>query len=426
MKRMNFKTGLLIILLLISFLLMNCVPPPVESEESTKAAEKEVSNVDKSKCDRYLSFAYSYYQNSDWAGTIKNYKRMFDYNCLEDYAADIFPYMGRAYLQMAKENSVYLDSALYIYQHGTEYLPERESLHESIAYIYRRQGKTDLEIREYEIMAERNPSNIEFYKTLIKLYFKVDRFDDVLWAIEKILEIDPENQEVINDRLTVYQKQGKDVIVVQQEAWENDPSTRTGLDYANALTDKMEYALAIAVLEKVTLADRNNMEAWNKLADLYKTTGDIDKSITTNIHIIKAIAPKNIDIFKNIIVGYSDMANFEEAFKWASKAVETIGSPQSYKLRGDIYYATADFNASSGKLTFEDKLVYKLAYDDYRKALSGGESSVQTRIDYLKEYLIPTSENWFMNRYNADGSKRANFRPRGDAYNWITESAKKN
>ena len=77
--------------------------------------------------------------------------------------------------------------------------------------------------------------------------------------------------------------------------------------------------------------------------------------------------------------------------------------------------------SSPEKLTFEDKLVYKLAYDYYKKAYEKGEYDVKKRLDYLKQYLIPTHEDWFLNKYDNKGNLRKSFRPKGEYYNWIEE-----
>ncbi|HRD18930.1 MAG TPA: hypothetical protein PLB60_07755, partial [Candidatus Marinimicrobia bacterium] len=94
--------------------------------------------------------------------------------------------------------------------------------------------------------------------------------------------------------------------------------------------------------------------------------------------------------------------------------------------RADLYFAAADYYTSGRQITFEDKLVYKLAYDDYLKVMELGDASVKSRIDHLKEYLIPTPEEWFFNRYDANGAMRTSFRPLSPEYKWITVEPKKN
>ena len=145
MKRwIHFIEEALIVCLVIG--LMNCTPPSPESSESVMEQVETKPTIDRDKCDLYLSFAYSYYQNQNWRSAIENYKKMSSFGCEEEYAKDLFPFWGRAYQQLASENSVYLDSALYVYLAGEKYLPNDLFLKKNIAYIYHLQGKIDLEI----------------------------------------------------------------------------------------------------------------------------------------------------------------------------------------------------------------------------------------------------------------------------------------
>ncbi len=418
------QTVLILLSVFAVTFLVQCVPPPATETESADTAEQEKKDYDTRTCDRYLSFAYGYYQNQDWRGTIKNYRKMIENNCEEAYADDIFYYMGRAYRELGSENEIYLDSAAYTYQRGLEYLPSNTALRKNLAYVYRLQGKTEMEIREYEKLAERDPENLDYYKELVKLYFQTERFEDVIWAAEKILELDPGNQQALNDRMLAYQKLGKDLTEVQKETWEKNPTATTGLDYATALEEKKEYEEAIVVLKKVTMIAPSNFEAWEKLGSNYKNIEDKENVIKTYSHIATKLSPRDLTIIANIVDAQLSLAKFEEAYEWAKRAYQiNPESKVSNKLMGDVYYSAAEY--CSKEVDFEDKLVYKLAYDYYKKASELGEYSVKSRLDYLKEFRIPSNEDWFMNKYDAGGKDRTDFTPQKECYNWIDESASK-
>lgn len=422
----------IILLLLFAFsvmFLVHCVPPPATETDASEATEKQAEkklNYDRQTCERYLSFAYGYYQNQDWKGCIRNYKIMLENDCEEAYAEDIFQYLGRAYRELKSEGDQYLDSAAFTYQRGLQYLPSNTYMRKNLAYVYRLQGKTDLEIREYEKLAERDPEEISYYQELVKLYFQVERFEDVVWASEKILELDPGNQQAVNDRILAYEKLGKDVIEVQKEAWEKNPNATTGLNYATALEEKKDYNAAIDVLKRVTALNPSNFEAWNKLGNNYKNIGDRENVIRTYTHIATKISPRDINVISNIVDAQLALAQYQEAYEWAKRALEiNSNSKLSNKLMGDVYYGAVEYYTSSREVTFEDKLVYKLAYDYYKKAAELGEFGVKSRLDYLKEYRIPTDEDWFMNKYDAAGKDRTNYKPQLEEYDWVEESASK-
>ena len=410
---------LLVLVLVTSVFLSHCVPPADSSEDAQLAETKP--EIDRDKCDLYLNFAYSYYQNQNWLSTIKNYKKMIEYGCKEEYAQDIYSYYGRAYQQLAKTDPVYFDSALYVYQEGEKYLPDDMYIHKNIAYVYHVQGKIDLEIREYEKMIELQPEDLELYRGYNKLCFGQERYEDMLWGIEKILEIQPDDQQAISDRLLIYERLGKDITTVQKDQWERNPgNVRYGLEYADALSEQLEYEKAIEVLTKVTAVDLRNKEGWDKLAELYKNLGKYQKAASTYEHINKNIDPQDLNIIDNIAKMYLNVADFETAYTWSKKAIVIDNFSLAYKVRADVMFAAAEYYSTSRTpISFEDKLVYKLAYDDYRQAKKLGDYSVQSRIDFLKEYLIPTREDWFMNRYDGAGKERSVYHPRLDCYKWI-------
>jgi len=427
MKDQRLMHLLVLILVLVTSVFLNqCLPPADSSEDAQLNAEPKQA-IDRDKCDLYLNFAYSYYQNQNWPSTIKNYKKMLEYGCKEEYAQDIYSYFGRAYQQMAKTNPVYFDSALFVYQEGEKYLHNDMYLKKNIAYIYHVQGKIDLEIREHEKMIELQPQDIELYRSYNKLCFGQERYEDMLWGIEKILGIQPDDQQAINDRLLVYERLGKDITTVQREQWERNPTNvRYGLEYADALSNQLEYDKAIEVLKKVTSVDLRSKEAWDKLAELYKNLTKFQKAASTYEHINKNIDPQDLNIIDNIAKMYLNLAEYETAYNWAKKAVAIGNSQLAYKVRADVLFAAAEhYGAARTPISFEDKLVYKLAYDDYLQAKMMGDFSSQSRIDFLKEYLIPTREDWFMNRYDGAGNERSVYRPRLDCYKWIDLNVKK-
>ena len=427
LEKFSRKVVVLLLFVVFGLLFVNCVPPPAtKTSSSAKTAEAEKKDYDKSQCMRYLSFAQGYYQNQDWKSVIRNYKKMIEIGCEEDFAEQIYPYLGRAYRELRTEGDQYLDSAAFVYQRGLEYTPSNVSIRKNLAYIYKLQGETNLEIRENEKLSERDPENIQYYKDLCKLYFKVERYEDVVWAAGQILEIEPNNEQAINDRMLAYQKLGKNVIEVQKEAWEKNPTEKTGVDYSIALENEQNYAAAIEVLKQLSVTNPGSYDIWNRLALNYKNLNDYQNVIKTYTHIATKISVRDLDVVAEIVNAELKLGNFTNAYTWAKKAKTLNAQSQiSLKIIGDVYYEAAENQVSSRDMNFEDKLVYKLAYDYYTKASAKGEFSVKSRIDYLKEYRIPSSEDWFMNKYDSSGNDRTSFKPALDCYNWIEEAASK-
>ncbi len=423
-----FKVLVMIVSVGLVMGLVSCMPPSPSSAETETPAPASKPVLDRNKCDLYLSFAYSYYQNQNWKSAIENYKKMSNYGCDEEYAQDVFSFWGRAYQQLASENDVYLDSALYVYMTGVKYLPNDIFLKKNIAYIYHLQGKTDLEIREYEKMIEVAPEDIELYRSLVKLCINAQRWDDVILATNEIIKMSPNDEQALNDRILAYQKTGKDITTIQKEQWEQNPTNvRYGLEYAAALKQQRNYDAALSVYQKVAQLDTKNLEALNSIADIYfNNKNNYVEALKAYNQILSSVSPKDLPTMQQAAKCCQMLNDFPVALSYAEKAIATAPtSPQAYKIRAEVYYAAADYFSSGRTMNFEDKLVYKLAYDDYMKVAELGDSSVRSRLDHLKEYLIPTREEWFFNRYDANGATRTSYKPLNPEYKWINAEPKK-
>jgi len=419
------KWTILITAALAVLCLTECVPPSDAGE--TVVVNREQARRDSilnRQCELYLSFAYSYYQNQDWKGAIDNYKKMVDAGCGKNFAKDIYIYYGRCYQQLGSRNPAYYDSALFIYQKGEQFLPNDIYLRRNIAYIYQVQGKKDLEIREWEKILDLTPDDLEVLRRLVKLCYEAGRYEDELHYIDGILAINPNDENAINDRLIAYNKLGKDITEIKKDLWQKNPSSaRYGLEYAVDLKQKQRYAEAIDVYKQVVVIDPKNRIAREDLALLLYNLGNITEALQQYIYLAQNILINNPDILQKITDGYLSQSNFEEAIAWAEKAA-SAGTAQGHKIRAMVYYIGAD-RCAAGKPNFEDKLVYKLAYDDYLKAYQMGDITVKERLDHLKEYLIPTKGDWFMNAQDASGNPRSNYRPVKPCYKWVKTEPKK-
>jgi len=424
MNEKVFKVSFLVLLSSVLFVFFGCSSAPEAKQDETEQVQKEQQeqdqkSYDKDICERYLSFAWSYYDNGNWDRAIKNFERMIDEGCAEAYASDIYYDMGRAYMKKSE-----YDSATSVFLEGLEYLPKDQGLRENLAYCYGRLDQTAMQLSEYEKLAKQYPEEVKYLRRVVKLSLNTNDYRKAVKYCDKILDIKPGNDEAISDKMTAMKKMGKDVITVVKDSWESNQTVSNGLDYANALKEREKYQQAISVYREVLNINRENFEAWNSIANCYFNMGRVEQGIQALKNIVKKVSPRDIATYEKIVNKYIDLGEYEKALKWAKNAVEKKKSALTYQLVGDVYYQTAENVRGSSNPSFEDKLVYKLAYDYYKKAIKQGNSGLGSRMDRLEEYLIPTKQDWFMNRYNEDGSERTNYEPRKQAYKWIDEQPK--
>ena len=122
------------------------------------------------RCPQLSSSAAEYYRNRDWKQTIRVYSEITDLSCDEwnsVYAPpeEIYQYYSFAYTQLGR-----FDSAEYVLLDGLQKIPQNVQLRKQLAYAYKRQGKTDKEIIEYERLADIAPDDLSILNDLAKIY----------------------------------------------------------------------------------------------------------------------------------------------------------------------------------------------------------------------------------------------------------------
>ena len=87
--------------------------------------------------------------------------------------------------------------------------------------------------------------------------------------------------------------------------------------------------------------------------------------------------------------------------------------------RAEVYFSVAE-SCSNDPLSFWDKIVYEIAWYDYKAASNKSYSQAYSRRDFVGENLITTSADWFM---RPDGEKEV--LPQGECYSWIKTLVKR-
>ena len=117
---------------------------------------------------------------------------------------------------------------------------------------------------------------------------------------------------------------------------------------------------------------------------------------------------------------YQNMEDFKSAYDWANKAVSlSNNNGETLFQRAEILFSLGEF-CSSETLTFNDKLVFELSWQDYSESVSKGYRIAISRRDFLEENSITTSRDWFLQDENTTMAS-----PTGECYNWLKRSIKR-
>ncbi len=310
------------------------------------------------------------------------------YNMAEKYNPDAKGYyqVRKAFVEETWLNMP-ADSVIAAYELAFQYNPDLDP------YYYQKLGQ----------LYKDNASESNDYKTkAIDLYTKLSEKypDDSQWTQE--LEGLVENID--------------ELVALTKKNWEKDKENpEKAWKYASTAMRANDFQEAITPLEFLVQQSPESVNYWAQLAQAYQKTDQLNKAEDAYKKLIQ-IDPQNKNHYLNLGLVYKDKGQLAAARTQFQKANDAgNGWAQAVYYEGLLYEQAArnctfDFNA---------KVVYQIAVDTYKKALSidPNFSQARERINALSG-SIPTQEDYFFRKYKSGQTVT----PSGDCYSWIGKS----
>jgi len=385
----------------------------VLSPERQKAIQDSLYKVQKRKLDLLFSLGWEPYKQHNYKKAKKYFKKLVEQDTSGIHGKIVYQTLGTCYLQLNQP-----DSAEWAYKIGIQRNPNNPYPYKALGYIYRAQQRTDDAIEMYKKLIELEPDSASYYCHLGELYVKAGEQDKAIDAYQKAVELNPNNkqsQEVLSTLLS--QTGDMDRIIAQQKSLVDryPEEIKYRLDLAQNYHKTEDFLKAIEQLKIVIAKKPKNIFALELLGDSYQQTEKFISAAAIYKRILQ-INPKDKKNLCNLALSYTSMGKYTTAMRATKKALAI--DPHyglAYITRGTVYETAAEKCVASrkgGKITFDDKLVYKLAYDEYAKAKRDLEwkADAEKHMKYL-ETMIPTNEDYFMHKTQK--------KPRGTCYQWI-------
>lgn len=310
------------------------------------------------------------------------------YNMAIQYYPDAMPYF-QVRKAFVAETWLELDVETCIaeYQKAADYNPEMDSYYYSRfgqIFIANMSDENDYKLKAIDIytrLAVREPDNPEWPRILSTLV------DDV----GQLLDIRKKNWELDKDNL--------------EKAW----------TYASECIRAQDYERAIEPLEFLTQKSPETLNYWNQLATAYNKVGRLNDAESAYQKLLE-LEPSNKDFYFNLGLIYKEQGKLSKARQYFETASAKAGGWGMAIFSVGLLYEQA---ARDCIFDFKTKLVYLLAQETYRRAVSIDQSLAQARdrIGALSS-SIPTQEDWFFNKY-----KSGDVIPiTGDCFSWIGKS----
>ena len=322
---------------------------------------------------------------------------------------------------------VLADTVLYLYEQGIKYDPEYTGTYlAKKAYVLTEWKQVPLEeaIVAYEAAFESGfeiSNNVYYLSKLASLYednmseendYKMKALDTYL----KLADLEPENRiwEQKRDNLAEDETQLQEFM---KAGWYADKeNNEKAWNYAKMCKRNGDNASAIEPLQFLIDKNPEVINYWNEIARAYQKNDQTDMAVDSYKKLIK-LQPDNRDSYFNLALLYKNMGQLSVARSYLQKSAKVSpGWDYPLFIEAGLY----EQSARSCGFEFEDKCVYQLAVDTYRKVANMGGEHSQAASDRASELQnsVPTKEEYFFRRLkNGDVIKLE-----GRCYDWIGKS----
>tara|TARA_B100001123_G_scaffold445988_1_gene599043 strand:- start:222 stop:1358 length:1137 start_codon:yes stop_codon:yes gene_type:complete len=370
-----------------------------------------------------MSSAAEYYRNRDWKQTVKIYSEITSLDCDEwnpifAPPQEIYQYYAIAYEQMGK-----FDSSEFVLLDGLQKLPDNIELRKRLAYSYKRQGKLNKEIIEYERLADLSPEDINILNSLSKLYKDNNRYEDQILIIEMILKLDGNNEIAQSELALAFENSGRDPLDVYRKRYEDNLDNLSyGLDYSDRLMQADFHQDAVIILKSVIKKDPTSKIAYRKLAESCIKIDDLEEAAIAYNALFK-IDPRDERISIELSNIFIEIADYDKALKWADKSIDINSeNGDSYAQKAKVYYYGWD-NFRKNPFSTDDRIVAKLAYNYFIIAENKGYRGIFNKKAWLDENskdVMYGKAQWFMAEDKVKRTRK--IKPVSADYFWITEA----
>lgn len=389
----------------------------VQTDDSEAMAAKRDSlmQVYKRKLMITWSLGFENYKNKQYQDATKHFWRIVEMDTINLFP-DVYGLLQDAYFKLGKA-----DSAEMVVRMGVEKRPQDVGLRRVLAYIEAAKGNIDEAIKGYEFVVEHEPESLDDWRRLADLYVRSDRLEEAIQAYEKIVELDPEDQKAQEAIAALYRATGQAERAVEQKEkiLATDPTnTKLMFELGETYFRMGEYNKAIEKFQMLLQRIPDDAEALEYLGNSYQNIENYQSAINTYQKLLKLEISDNKrkKILAELARCYKELGQWTVARRYARRSLNM--DPKfglALIAMGEIYEAAAEKCVSEredGKPSFDDKLVYEMAANYYRRARQdlAFREEAERRLSYV-EVLVPTQEDRFFHKGKT--------KPTDPCYSWI-------
>ena len=322
----------------------------------------------------------------------------------------VFSKLADCYFHLNRVDSTLL--AVYI---GLERYPDYARLHYWAGFIQDKLGREKCAIPHYEFLVKHFPDRKNYWVKLAYLYYKTED-PKAIDAQKKVVELDPKDVEASRLLAEIMAHFGEDPLQALKSTFEKDPTNvENALRYGKEAYNAGNYEEALVPFQAILKVDPKHTLAMEYIGRCYEGLNKLSKAIQMYRRILN-VEPKNVKVMTLIASAYADLNEFTRARSYIRRAERLEprnGLP--HMVMGQIYENAVNYCSNKRKkqeFTYDDKLVYRLAAEEYKKAARDPNYAADARRRMKQiETLLPTKEDYFMHKNRLT--------PKDPCYSWI-------
>lgn len=379
-----------------------------------------------------FSLFYEYHKNNDFQSSLPHGWNVVNENPEPFLRYKIFSRMEEALFYMhdsvatsEEEKAALADTTLYLYGKAIEYQPDKKAYYLARrAFVLENWKDTPTEdvVAAYADALQADPNLDNYYKDRYGQLLSKNadlNTDYKLTALElysSMSEAEPDNPVWIS-RIENLAENPDELVDITYKAWQLDPENlEKAWKYASTAMRNQNYDKAEEPLRYLVEKSPDVINYWNQLATAYQKQDKYDDAIEAYKKLIE-LQPDNAEHYVNLALMYKNQGQLAVSRSYLLKAMNA-NPDWDYP----IYIEATLYEQAARNCGFEfmDKVVYQLAVDTYRRAVSKGGSYgsiARDRISALSN-SVPSQEDYFFRRLNSGDKVQIE----GKCYDWIGRS----
>ena len=177
------------------------------------------------RCPQLASSSAEYYRSSNWELSANAYSEMMNLRCDQWDSDWVNPNEVYKYWAVALEYLGKFDESEKVLIQGLEELPDDTDLMIRLAFSFKKQGKMDEMIIEYERILDAGLEDSDTLRDLASAYGEQGRIDEQVSILKKILSFDPNNSSIQSELARVYEDSGEDPLEIFKARFEDIEET---------------------------------------------------------------------------------------------------------------------------------------------------------------------------------------------------------